>query len=254
MLTKRIVALASVALTLATPLRRPNGRSCAATTNPTLPLNGGDNELPQPEEGEVLKYILLGHGIQNYTCTTPGEEAKASGAVAVLYDATAYFPLQGRRSVATEAHFNALTTLALWANGLPLNGDGTTQFGAAAEYPFPAAAPGLELPGVRMPFVGHHFFDAAGVPVFHSGDSEADSDLVFRAQLVDKVPAPTRSDPGPVGTGAVAWLHLADNGDSRGVSRVYRVVTAGGSPRECVDGLSQSVPYATYYWLYGRED
>ncbi|KAL2758288.1 hypothetical protein ACRALDRAFT_1074945 [Sodiomyces alcalophilus JCM 7366] len=252
MLAKRIVALASVALTLATPLRRPQRGSCAASTGPTLPINGGDDELPQPEEGEVLKYILLGHGIQNYTCTA-GQEAQAAGAVAVLYDATRFFPLQGRRSVATEAHFNALPTLALWANGLPLNGDGTTQFGAAAHRPFPPSA-ALELPGIKMPFVGHHFFDASGVPVFHSGESEADADLVLRARLVDKVPPPTRSDSGPVGTGAVAWLHLADNGGSRGASRVYRVITAGGSPRECVDDQPQSVPYSTYYWVFGHEN
>lgn len=148
-----------------------------------------------------------------------------------------------------------MTTLALWANDLPLNGDDRTQFGAATDYPFPAAHR-LDLPGISMPFVGHHFFDADGVPVFHSGVSESDSasDFVFRARLADKVPAPTRSDSGPLGTGAVAWLHLDDNGESRGVSRVYRVATAGGSPRECVDDQPQSVPYATYYWVFGPEN
>ncbi|KAM0280834.1 hypothetical protein ACHAQH_003864 [Verticillium albo-atrum] len=248
MLARSILLLASLALAAATPVRRQEGSSCAQRT-PTLPVNGGATELASPPEGSVLKHIALGHGIQNYTCV-PGQAAKATGAVAVLYDATALYPRRGPNALPTVEHFNALTTTALWGTPLPLNSDGSTEFGASASEPFKAPA-ALDIPGQEIPFLGLHYFDGAGVPTFLTGTSEADSEAVLKAFKVGDAPAPAGADPGPVGTGAVAWLYLGANPGSRGFTAVYRVITAGGKPKECVDDKPQSVPYATYYWLYG---
>lgn len=60
-------------------------------------------------------------------------------------------------------------------------------------------------------------------------------------------------------TGAVDWLELSDNGRglSKGVSTVYRVVTAGGVAQACsasganANGTVFSVPYVAQYWFYG---
>jgi hypothetical protein len=53
----------------------------------------------------------------------------------------------------------------------------------------------------------------------------------------------------------VQWLQLDDNGTggSKGVTSVYRVITAGGAAKACsVAGVgTQSVPYTTYYWFFG---
>ena len=55
-------------------------------------------------------------------------------------------------------------------------------------------------------------------------------------------------------TGAVGWLALKDSGKgvSKGVSFMYRVITAGGKPQSCSKGEATfSVPYAAAYWFYG---
>ncbi|KAH7358179.1 hypothetical protein B0T11DRAFT_100650 [Plectosphaerella cucumerina] len=246
-----LFAFALLALTSASPVRRRQAGGSCARPAPVLPLTGADVELPAPE-GLNLKYIALGHGIQNYSCIA-GQEAKATGALAVLYDATALYPGQGPSSLPTVDHFDALTTTVLWAGRLPLKSDGATQFGADRAAPFPPAAP-LEIPGLTLPFLGHHIFDAGTVPTFFTGEDEAEAELLIKAKLLQKVSAPQGADPGPVGTGAVAWLQLGDAGNSRGLSTVYRVVTAGGTAQPCVDDAPQSVPYTTYYWLYGAAE
>lgn len=72
---------------------------------------------------------------------------------------------------------------------------------------------------------------------------------------MNNVAAPEGADKGILGTGAVDWLELGDSGIglSDGLSVVYRVITAGGAPQPCsvVGPGEQSVPYTTYYWLYG---
>jgi hypothetical protein len=56
--------------------------------------------------------------------------------------------------------------------------------------------------------------------------------------------APTSANKGPTGTGAVDWLQLQDKGGSRGITEVYRVVTAGGAaPAVYMATGIVSVPY-----------
>lgn len=83
--------------------------------------------------------------------------------------------------------------------------------------------------------------------------------LFFSGAKEDDVAAPTDSDAGLLDTKAVDWLQLADNGRglSKGITNVYRVVTAGGGAQACsVSGATEtgevfSVPYAAQYWFYG---
>lgn len=194
-------------------------------------------------------HIALGHGIQNYSCTSTNATtlaATATGALAALYDATPLYPNQGAGALSVDA-FNGLTSNALWGTKLPLTSDGVSKFGASASAPFPQPVAALELPNVKaLPFIGVHFFDSKGVPTFKVGEH------VFSGGKLNGTKAPASADAGPEDTGAVDWLLLGDKGGSKGITTIYRVVTAGGVAHKCTTaGASDSVPYATYYWMYG---
>ncbi|KAF6827185.1 malate dehydrogenase [Colletotrichum plurivorum] len=253
MLAKSFVALATLALASAGPVQR---RQCSnKPTAPTLPVNGNGLELPAPADNLVLKHIALGHGIQNYTCTSVNGStsltANPTGALAALYDATAFYPSQGAADAIPLDAFNGLPTNAVWASKLPLTSDGSTKFGASSSAPFPSPGEDLALPGLKaLPYLGVHFFDAKGTPTFKVGGDGGD---IFSGGKLNGTKAPASADVGPEKTGAVDWLLLGDkNGASKGVTVIYRVVTAGGVAHQCTTlGATDSVPYATYYWMYG---
>lgn len=211
----------------------------------------------------------MGHGIQNYTCASDNATAVNTGALAVLYDATAIY--------STAAYTN-LSSTVLWDQAIPLNlvnpaaanPVSTTAGVAAATYPetyyqadasnpFPNPAVDLALSaqGVSAPFLGHHYFDQLSAPTFNL--SASTDKLFFSGAKIGDVKAPTGADQGILATGAVDWLELGDNsrGLSSGVSNVYRVVTAGGVAEACaVSGVNPtgevfSVPYVAQYWFYG---
>ncbi|TPX06725.1 uncharacterized protein E0L32_002221 [Thyridium curvatum] len=279
MLSKSFVVAGLLALASAGPCKpRPSNTGApppASTTGgptdptsppipgvPTLPSTGA-SDLPNPDPSLKLLHVALGHGIQNYTC---GNETTSKpslfGALAVLYDVTSFFP--GQPKGLTQEGFNALTTTALWTTDIPLNlengaakGPGTpdapnvlpeAQYGATKD-PFPAPSD-LTLGSVGpMPFLGHHFFDTAGVPTF---DLSAPG-LLGKVAKTGGVAAPATADKGILSTGAVDWLQLKNNGNSKGITLVYRVITAGGNPQACsVSGApgAGSVPYTAFYWFY----
>lgn len=122
-------------------------------------------------------------------------------------------------------------------------------YGAVVADPFPVGAD-LELGAVKLPFIGVHYFDGAGVPTF---DIAEKTGLLAVVAKKDNVKAPASADKGIIGTGAVDWLRLTDTGAGKGVAAVFRVVTAGGSAQPCsVSGLGVgSVPYTAQYWFYG---
>ncbi|KAL2269203.1 hypothetical protein VTJ83DRAFT_4049 [Remersonia thermophila] len=243
MVSSSLILAALAAVASAAP------RACKAPPALILPKVGGDTQLPAPATNLRVKKIALGHGIQNYTCASPDAEPAATGALAVLYDVTSLFPGTRRTGVSQQA-WDALPSTVLHGQALPLNVLEGSQFGADASTPFPAPAD-LAVPDAAAKFLGHHFFDAAGVPVFDL----AEAGLQAAVKKDAGVPAPADADKGPLGTGAVAWLKLDDNGKgrSKGLATVFRVVTAGGNPQACgsVGEGTQSVPYATYYWFYG---
>ncbi|KAL2134545.1 hypothetical protein VTI74DRAFT_11517 [Chaetomium olivicolor] len=220
---------------------------CRPPVIPTLPKTGAD-ELAAPPANLVLKKIAIGHGIQNYSCESITSTSKATGAVAVLYDATSLYP-GTKRSGISQRDWESLPSRLLWNKPLPLNKLAGTKYGADPEKPFPDPAD-LRLQGMpTVKFLGHHFFDINSIPVF---DLSA-AGLKAIVGKTGNVNAPSRADKGILGTGAVQWLELADKGESQGLKLVYRVITAGGVQQACsVAGAGvQSVPYTTFYWFYG---
>jgi hypothetical protein len=224
---------------------------CKPPIKYTLPKIGGGEELAAPAAGLVVKKIAIGHGIQNYTCdSATATESTATGAVAMLYDVTDFYPGTRSSGIRPDVWDNLPANL-LWNQPLPLNKLPGTEYGADPNTPFPEPAD-LTLQGVpAAKFLGHHVFDIESVPVF---DLSA-AGLRAAVKKTDGKTAPKNADKGVIGTGAVAWLQLDDNGTghSSGVSSVFRVITAGGAAQPCsvVGAGVQSVPYATYYWFYG---
>jgi hypothetical protein len=99
--------------------------------------------------------------------------------------------------------------------------------------------------------LGNHFFDSASTPTFNLTTLNP-LQTAFVAKTLG-VSAPTGSNVGPDGTGAVAWLDLNHKTGypSMGPSQVYRVETAGGMNYPNCTGTSlQSIQYATEYWFY----
>ena len=180
----------------------------------------------------------------------------------MLYDVTPLYPTTPRTGL-DQNGWNSLPVTVLYSQQIPLNlasvdgtptvslAAGTLAYNADPANPFPAPADLTlgSLPVIK--FLGHHYFDATGAPTF---DLSA-AGLFGSMAKTGSTNAPSGSDKGILGTGAVAWLQLADNGKgaSKGVEMVYRVITAGGSPDPCsVAGAGvQSVPYTAHYWFFG---
>ncbi|KAL7909093.1 hypothetical protein GGI35DRAFT_426891 [Trichoderma velutinum] len=253
MLSKSLLFLASAALALGTPVERTV--SCRAPmADPPLPLTGGAAELPPVPEGLELKVIALGLGIQNYTCASVGADAVSTGALAMFYDISLLYPESGPNSLTIEK-FNQLPAFALNHHSIPLHFNDSTvgrvevaSPGASLKRPFtrPAALDLGEDYG-KLHFLGHHFFNTDGAPTFILRRGSFNVVAAKKAS----VPAPGSSDPGPMGTGAVAWLAL-DAANSKGATFVYRVETAGGNSHGCSKAAGQdSTSYAAQYWFYG---
>ncbi|KOS22738.1 hypothetical protein ESCO_003497 [Escovopsis weberi] len=257
MIAKSILLLASAALSVASPVAQPDSQpisadGCAAPQAPTLPVNGGPSELPQPPAGLKLQRIALGLGTQNYTCSHPGADPVSTGALAMFYDITSLFPGQSQASLSQSA-VDALPAFAVNNLRIPLNFDPVPgdKFACSLTSPFPADAP-LRFSSCDdpAPLLGHHFFDADGTPVF---DLPA-ANIHLVAKKDASADAPAAADKGPEGTGAVAWLKLSakDGAGSFGASLVYRVETAGGNPHGCSNGTTvDSTPYSAQYWFFG---
>ncbi|KAK3934002.1 hypothetical protein QBC46DRAFT_274679 [Diplogelasinospora grovesii] len=236
----------ATALTAARPCK-PTTTQASWVSMPSLPSTGSaDLSLPPP--GMVLKKVALGHGIQNYSCPASDTATPAQlGALAALYDVTSLYPGTPRTGL-NETPFNALSTILLWSQSIPLNlvnteaaWPGTTSrpnvfpessYGANTQHPFLAAADINIMPTIAtIKFLGHHYFDQDSLPTF---------DLLtvgLKASVVknESINAPLAANKGIIGSGAIAWLKLVDSGRgvSNGLSLVYRVITAGGAAEPC---------------------
>jgi hypothetical protein len=170
--------------------------------------------------------------IQNYTCASSSATPVAVGAIASLFDITAF--AYGRSS---SSQFITLPALAAYIS-----------------LPRVQELLDMRLPhGNKASVIGSHYFDAAGVPIFDL--SMKDRKLV--SKKIGAVPAPSSANEGPAGTGAVPWLKLGDSGGSTGLKEVYRVYTAGGNPYSICSGQKFgtggiiTVEYSAMYWFYG---
>lgn len=190
-------------------------------------LASGTALLPRPLDDTRIKAITLGRGTQNYTCATNTASSvpAAIGAVATLFDATpllAFLPVEEGREL---------------LNVLP---------GFLVQFPYAA------LENSTLPVMGHHYFNAAGVPTF---DLTSSGVGLLLAGKVGAILPPKNSVAGPdrTGNGAVDWLALTAKPGSSDLQEVYRTWTAGGKPpANCADQAPViQMQYAAQYWLLG---
>ncbi|KAL7901590.1 hypothetical protein HDV63DRAFT_377250 [Trichoderma sp. SZMC 28014] len=254
MLGQSLFVLASAALALGSPVEKRDVGCRTPIPDPPLPTTGGAAELPAVPDNLELKVIALGLGIQNYTCASVGATAVSTGALAMFYDISLLYPESGPNALTIE-QFNQLPEFAVNHHDIPLHFNDSYAGrvssegpGASLKRPFTRAAP-LDLGEFgSIPFLGHHFFNSDGAPTFILQRGSVN----FVAANKTSVPAPGSADPGPDGTGAVAWLALNANANSRGASLVYRVETAGGNSHSCAQAAGQdSTSYSAQYWFYG---
>jgi len=179
----------------------------------TLTFPEGQTALSIPP-GQVPNHILLGKGVQNYTCSAAGAYTSA-GAVAKLYDISCLY--------------------------------GTPWFPKIQDLLFAEQTNGPDLTPYLKPFlaVDHYFItNAAGTgisPKFASAKDGGASFIVAAKLAGIKAPDPTNID----------WLELTNvQGDF--AKTVFRVDTKGGQPpSSCTPGSDLiSVPYTAKYWFY----
>ncbi|KAL8642200.1 MAG: hypothetical protein Q9228_001076 [Teloschistes exilis] len=207
-------------------LESRNNNKSSSLSKYQVPLSNGTASLPSPTAGLTLKAITLGRGTQNYTCKANSTAAPtAIGAKADLLDASAILPFLP--PAASLAILNLIT-----------------------EYLVSFDLPVIETSAI--PILGHHYFDAAGVPTFDLGATG-----LLKAKKLANIAAPATACKGAngKGDGAVDWLALTDAPGSVGLKEVYRVETAGGkAPASCGGGPADrhiEVQYSAQYWFFG---
>ncbi|KAF2682944.1 hypothetical protein K458DRAFT_390220 [Lentithecium fluviatile CBS 122367] len=194
--------------------------------------------LPAPTADLKLKYVLLGLGTQNYTCTAGNDSAVPfqPGAVAKLYD----IGTQLNKDPWAQFKIPTISGLALSLSNTPWGSSRLLD-----EY--------LKQQGYNQ-ILGNHYFTLT-VPTFSLSAVKSNPyplAMVTKAMAVD---APKWACPGTTGEGAVKWVQLIDSLKQSvgGVNTVYRLETAGGNPPATCKGQKQAfeVPYAAQYWIYG---
>jgi hypothetical protein len=181
-------------------------------------------------DGLQLKYVLLGIGTQNYTCTT-GDENAAPGTTGASGKIPQFSDME-----TADNH-----PAKLYDIGTPLNSSPFAKWTIASISPLalslmtqPAQ---LEKNLASLNFqlmVGHHFF-TGGSPVFSLDQLQSPYPVTLVGKL-GETDAPVSSCPGVDAEGAIKWLLLKDTkGVSQGgIDTVYRLETAGGNkPTTC---------------------
>ncbi|KAL6149766.1 hypothetical protein ACJQWK_02933 [Exserohilum turcicum] len=188
-----------------------------------------------------LKYVVLGLGTQNYTCSSGNELAVpgTTGATATLYDIGSQL---STNLLAARWKLPTISSLALLLSTHPT---------ALESY--------LKLEGFDK-IVGHHFFgnwNGTSTPVFAFDRLPQSPYPIAQVSRADGTDAPKSAYPGLQQEGAVPWLYLTDTGSSvGGVDTVYRLETAGGKGPVTCQGRQGSfeVKYAAQYWVFGPID
>lgn len=188
-----------------------------------LPAN--QTALAQPSDAP--SFVLLGVGVQNYTCTTNGTYLSA-GAVGQLFDISC---------LVKSPMFDDIQDVA-FARWQATSGNDDCEG---------------DITGMPLPRVGDHYFvtspSGTGIsPVWDFrafGCFKGDSAATVLAAIVANLPSPD-------GNENVDWLQLKSvSGDL--ATQIYRTDTQGGQPpASCTPGSALvSVKYTSKYWLYG---
>jgi len=175
---------------------------------------------------KTAKFVAVGAGNQNYTCTSAGTYSSI-GAVAELYDITPLYGLS-KFSVAQQSVYDFWT-----ANQYtdPLDPEWTSQVQSSL---------GFNILGPHT-FVE---FDGALHPEFDFSQSTNDASNFVIAKKVGDIPDPI--DPGT----NVDWLQLKKVDGSLACT-VFRVATIGGQPpTSCTGTHTIQVKYAAQYWFF----
>lgn len=173
------------------------------------------SSLPQVPGNTTLKFVALGVGTQNYTCTgedQAGGVTLSNGAVATLFDIT--------ETLCTTSGRGSLRLFGRHT-------DNTWGFDRQ---------------------LGHHYFTPDLVPTFDLLHTHFHTFVSARKNA--SVPAPGQSKlPLP----SIDWLYLVpdrNKPNTGDIAAVYRVNTLGGvAPFNCVNNVS--VFYMAQYWFYG---
>jgi len=195
-----------------------------SASNPDFPA--GQTALAVPS-GASTKFIGLGVGVQNYTCSAATGTFASAGAVATLYDVSCLVKVLG-------ANFSSLPA-------------DVTKFEANA----PAAAALLQKQLGKPPVeLGVHIFvpspSGTGIsPFFDFTVSQTTAtDPTFLGAKTGDIASPAGK------TVDVDWLALSHvQGDL--ATTVFRVDTSNGvPPTSCTAGQATSIPYAANYYFY----
>ncbi|KAF1937115.1 hypothetical protein EJ02DRAFT_63782 [Clathrospora elynae] len=215
---------------------------------PYSPANNLDNlvklypksALPSPD-GLALKYVFLGVGTQNYTCTTgdPSVAPGTTGALATLYD----IGTRLNNDRMAQLKINSISPLALSLN----------------EWAPSLLDMSLWSQGYEH-VTGHHFFsmvEGNNTPTFSLDKLSAPFPVAQVAKL-NATDAPQSACPSKDGLPAVQWLYLKDQSrlSRGGIDTVYRVETAGGNKPATCKGMKPSweVKYSAQYWVFGPKE
>lgn len=189
--------------------------------------------LPSPDSTWKLVSVVVGRGVQNYTCALASEDVKPVlvGAVANLYNTSCI-----------AANYPRILEM------IP---------NLALQYSLPAS-PQAPFEPSNLPLVGHHYFLGNGTPTFDfSVDSTTNIGIAkFKKGFSSTAPSSAPRGENEVGDGSVPWLFLPSIASTSGnVVGVYRLNTAGGSPPTTCQSspAAFSVQYATEYWFYTKD-
>ncbi|KAF2665350.1 hypothetical protein BT63DRAFT_482301 [Microthyrium microscopicum] len=245
MIPQALILLMGAAVSIAAPAgsKLSLQNATAQTASPNLPVLPGLQSPSAVTPAIALRYVTLGIGHQNYTCN--GTSLISTGATAALFDITDVVTAQPELIQFIPAVDLAWSGLA--TDNMANNKDKTCD-----TQDFSRSVPLARLTDDNR--IGFHFFAADKSPVFNL--NLASPPAVLTSAKLGDVPAPLGATAGPGGAKAVDWLQLGDNGQGRssgGVTYVYRVETAGGSPPATCSQQGSVVrqPYAAEYWFYG---
>jgi len=212
------IPLLAVAIPLGLRIEGQNGPlgnlAGCPIANATLTFPKGQTALALPP-GQVPNHILLGTGVQNYTCNATGSYVSA-GAVAKLYDISCLSGSPGFEGIQDDWFALAPNLQQVIQGGL----DST------------------------FLFASDHYFIVNGTGISPKFASARDGGASFTIDAkVAGLHAPNATD--------VDWLQLT-NVQGTFAKTVFRVDTkAGQPPASCAPGSAPiSVRYAAKYWFF----
>ncbi|KAJ7469775.1 hypothetical protein B0H11DRAFT_1653001, partial [Mycena galericulata] len=195
------------------------------TSDATMDLPANQTLLVSPTSAPL--FVLLGVGIQNYTCSAAGTYGTI-GAVASLFDISCLDQTPGFADIQSSA-------FDLWNEA---SADTTASSVGAL-----VGAPNL---------LGYHYFvtSPSGTGISpkwdftSTGSFAGNSSAYVLGAKVGDIPSPNDS------ATDVDWLAL-NNVQGSLASKIFRIDTVGGQPpTSCVAGSAISVKYTAKYYLY----